>query len=70
METLPRVLVVEDNKRQAGMIADIVKETGCYDPIIAYNGVEARTILKQYFRRFNPFGKRLPASCSIGKCLK
>lgn len=59
MEALPLVLVVEDNKRQADMVADIVRETRFCEPVVAYNGVGACTLLKQHPRWFNPFGKRI-----------
>ena len=57
MKNLPRVLIVEDNKRQAEMIAQIIEDTGFCKPVVAHNGVEAVTILKNYSRWYNPFGR-------------
>ena len=47
------VLIVEDNKRQSEMFADIVNETGYCQAVIANNGVEATTAVRKYRRFFN-----------------
>ncbi len=53
MKNKPLVLVVEDNQLQSDLIIDIIRETGLYQPLAAYNGEEAFDILKSNQRGFN-----------------
>ena len=50
------VLIVEDEPKQAELIANYVREAGNFDPIIAHNGVDAFEILRQN-RRWLGFGR-------------
>ncbi len=55
MTTKIPVLIVEDEVKQAELIANYVREAGEYTPIIAHNGLEAFEILRRH-RRFLGFG--------------
>ena len=49
----PRVLVIEDNKVQADLIAQVVREPGLYEVMVAHNGKEGLDILSRYERGFD-----------------
>lgn len=49
------VLIIEDEVKQAELIANYVREAGEYTPIIAHNGIAAFDVLRQH-RRFLGFG--------------
>jgi len=49
----PRILIVEDNQTQASLIAEVVRETGLYEVIIAHNGIQGLEILSRNERGFD-----------------
>jgi CheY-like chemotaxis protein len=49
----PRVLVIEDNERQADLIAQVVRESGLYEVLVAHNGKEGLEQLAKYERGFD-----------------
>lgn len=51
--TLPLVLLVEDNKRQADLTAQVIRETGLYQVLLAQDGLEAFEKLAEHERGFD-----------------
>jgi len=49
----PKILVVEDDKRQSDLLIELINDTGLYDLIPAYNGKQAFSCLKANRRGFN-----------------
>lgn len=49
----PPVLLVEDNLRQAELTADVIRETGLYEVLMAHDGQEALDILSRHERGFD-----------------
>jgi Response regulators consisting of a CheY-like receiver domain and a winged-helix DNA-binding domain len=49
----PRVLVIEDNERQAELIAQVVRESGLYEVLVAHNGREGLEVLARHERGFD-----------------
>jgi CheY-like chemotaxis protein len=50
---LPPVLLVEDNKRQAELTAQVIRESGLYEVLVAHDGKEALDILALHERGFD-----------------
>jgi len=49
----PKILVVEDDKRQSDLLIELINDTDLYDPIPAYNGKQAFSCLKENRRGFD-----------------
>lgn len=50
---LPKVLLVEDNLRQADWTASVIRETGRYEVLVAHDGMEALKQLARHERGFD-----------------
>ena len=49
----PKILVIEDDRRQSELLIELINDTDLYDPIPAYNGREGFSCLKENRRGFD-----------------